>query len=221
MELESLKEQINRRLEDPVGHLPPDIASQSARSQSLLLRLRRNLRIEWALYVLCLAFIAWWMWATSQTAIWIYDSTLIGLNLMVMWRIRKVIGRIDLQLRSGVSIREHMAALLDILEANTRQYLLLSVGIIPCMVLYGILLFHFFPPSAQNLTEVTGDTNAQTPPLWGYISVAVFLTALLMGVMYLIARLYIWWMFGKHIQGLRESLRDLESDAGDEIETAG
>lgn len=213
MELESLKEQINRRLEDPVGHVPPDIASRSAGSQSLLLRLRRNLRIELALYLLCLAYIAWGMWVATQTAIRVYDATMTCLILMVMWRIREVLQRIDLHLRSGVSIREHMAALLDILEANSRQYLLFSVGIIPCLVLYAILLFHFFPASAQDLPAVLEDTSAQSPPLWVYLAVAVFFTALLMGVMYLLGRLYIWWMFGKHIRGLRESLRDMESDS--------
>jgi hypothetical protein len=88
-------------------------------------------------------------------------------------------------------------------------------------VIYAVLLFHFFPIQGQDMPAIVADPGQQDPPFWVFLVVWVILTALLMGVMYLIARLYIWWMFGKHIRGLRESLRDLESDAGDEIDTAG
>lgn len=212
MELDALKEQINRRLEDPVSDLRPDIAAGTTRSHSLLHRLGRNLRIELALYFLCLAFVAWQMWGTTHTALRIYDATLFCLVLMVMWRIRQIIRRIDHQLGSGDSIREHLAELLDILEANSRQYLLLSVGIIPFLVMYAVLLFHFFPIRGQGMSTITETASMQSPPLWVFVAVAVILTALLTGISYLLCRLYIWWMFGKHIRGLRESLRDLESD---------
>ncbi len=221
MELDSLKEQINRRLEDPVGEMPSDVTSRSVRSRSLLLRLRRNIRIELALYLPCLAFVAWQMWGTPHTALRIYDATLLCIALVIMWRMREVIRRIDLHLQAGVSIRDHLAALLGILEANRRKYLILIVVILPFFVIYAVLLFHFFPIQGQDMPAIVADPGQQDPPFWVFLVVWVILTALLMGVMYLIARLYIWWMFGKHIQGLRESLRDLESDAGDEIDTAG
>ena len=220
MELESLKEQINRRLEDPVGDLPSDITSRSVRSRSLLLRLRRNLRIELALYLPCMGYFAWQMWDTTHTAFRIYDATLFCMALVVMWRIREVIRRIDHHLQAGVSIRDHLAALIGILEANRRKYLILSVVILPFFVIYAVLLFHFFPIHGQDMPAIVADPAQQEPPFWVFLLVWVILTALLVGVMYLIARLYIWWMFGKHIRGLRESLRDLELDAEDDTESA-
>ena len=212
MELDVLKEQINRRLEDPVGDLRADIAAGTTRSHSLLYRLGRNLRIELALYLLCLPLVALQLWDTTHTALRIYDATLCCLSLMVMWKIRQIISRIDHHLVSGVSIREHLAELLDILEAKSRQYLILCVGLVPFFVIYAVLLFHFFPIRVEDMPAVPESPAMESPPFWVFLTVTVILTALLTGVMYLLCRLYIWWMFGKHLRCLRESLRDLESE---------
>jgi hypothetical protein len=220
MELESLKGQINRRLEDPVGELPSEVTSRSVRSRSLLLRLRRNLRIELALYLPCLGYVAWQMWRSTHTAVRIYDATFLCMVLVIMWRIREVIRRIGHHLQAGISIRDHLAALLGILEDNRRKYMILSVFILPFFVIYAVLLFHFFPIHGRDMPAIVADPGQQDPPFWVFLVVWVILTALLMGAMYLISRLYIWWMFGKHIHGLRESLRDLESDAEADTESA-
>jgi len=205
MELEDLKTQLNRRLEGPVGTGLPGMDGRPPRSHSPLLRLRRNLWVELGLYVACLCLsVVLALRNNPSTAFQVYWITADVCIIAIMVKLRQAIRRIDDHLRSGPSVRDHLASLLDILQAYSRKYLYLSVGFVPIFVLYAILLEYLFPtPAAGGGAAASGAVDV---PVGVFVAVAVLMTLLLTGLTYLLARAYIWWMFGKHVRRLRETL---------------
>jgi len=212
MELEDLKTQLNRRLEGPVGAGLPDLDGRPPRSHSMLLRLRRNLWIEFGLYVAALCLIAIQAHRHPSTAIRIFNITAAVCMVALMVKLRQVIRRIDEHLRSGPSVRDHLASLLDILQAYSRKYLYLSVGFALFFTIYMILLEYLFPTQMQGAVPPSGTAEV---PVWVFVAVAFVLTLLFTGLIYLLARAYIWWMFGKHIRRLREALQHFDQGPED------
>lgn len=215
MELDDLKPALNRRLEDVAASPMHAWTDRPSKSRSLLSKLRRNLWVEMGMYVVCLVFTGWQMYVARHPALRIYDATLMLGTLAVMWRLRLIIRRIDRHRGSDVSVRERLASLLEILEANGRKYLYFSVGVVPFSTLYAFLLFYFVPGPEASVPAVSSADGRAEAPAWVYATVAFLVTALLTGLVYLLTRLYIWWMFGKYIRGLRESLNDIESGSGE------
>jgi hypothetical protein len=191
-----------------VGGSLPGLDVQPPRSHSLLMRLRRNLWVELGLYAAALCLCGVMGMQIPSTAARIYDVT-VGICLVaIIFKLYQVIRRIDAHLQSDTSVREHLASLLDILQAYSRKYLYLSVGFVPLFVLYAVLLEFLFPTSAAGRGGASSGTA--DAPVWVFVTVAVVLTLLLTGLCYLLSRAYIWWMFGKYIRRLRETLQHFD-----------
>lgn len=203
MELDELKTGLKSRLEDGMPPASVPALTRIPRSHSPLVRIRRNIRIELALYVICAIGYVILSIQSPDLAFKVYSMSVVIVCLPFLWVLYAFHRRISVILQSADTVRDSISDLLSALKRYRRIYLYLSTLLVPFFVLYMMLLDHLL-----GAADGSSDSDAYSDRLfWGFM---VALTALSTLAVYFLNRLYIHWMYGRHIRELEATLADFE-----------
>lgn len=203
MDLDALKSGINNRLEQPVTVMSRTVVCKVPRSRGLLIRLRRNLWIETALYLLSIPAMLFEAWRTKDSALSIYLVTCAVLMCLLAPFFARLAGRITRHIYADHSVQEGLNELLDILKTYQRRYLQFNLLMVPVCMIYAIALVVAFP-----VTDM-GDDQADTLLLaaWQIWLIAICLLGILMITTWYLSRWWIHWLYGRFIRDLEAELK--------------
>ena len=203
MELDELKTGIKSRLEDGMRPATVPTLTRIPRSHSPLVRIRRNIRIELALYLLCAIGYVILSIQSPDLAFKVYSMSVVIVCLPLFWVLYAFHRRISVILQSADTVRDSISELLSALKRYRRIYLYLSTLLVPFFVLYMILLDYLIGG-----VDGPSDPDMYSNRLFWGVMIAV--TALSTLAVYFLNRLYIHWMYGRHIRELETTLADFD-----------
>jgi hypothetical protein len=203
MELDELKTGINSRLEDGMRPAPVPTLTRIPRSHSPLVRIQRNIRIELALYLFCAIGYVVLSIQSPDLAFKVYIMSVVIVCLPILWVLYAFHRRISVILPSADTVRDSISDLLSALKRYRRIYLYLSTLLVPFFVLYMILLDYLIGG-----VDGPSDPDMYSDRLFWGVMIAV--TALSTLAVYFLNRLYIHWMYGRHISELEATLADFD-----------
>ena len=204
MELDEMKVLIRERLDEGVGVSSETRLTGIPKSRSPLVTINRNIRIEMVLYLLVTVayMVLVLLYDDRVFRIYLFSTTLLCLPfLRVLYSLRRRISGI---LESSEPVRDSVAELLAVLKRYRRLYLNLGTLLVPICFLYAVLLDRFVPVGKGGVPQEAVDS-----PL-SYWPVVIGVVAVTTGVFYLLNRLYLDWMYGRHIEELEETLAELQ-----------
>jgi hypothetical protein len=205
MDLDALKSGINSRLEQPVTVMSRTVVCKVSRSRGLLLRLRRNLWMETALYLLCTPVMLFEAWRTEDSALAIYLVTCAVVMCLLVPVFAGLARRITRHIHADRSVQEGLKELLDIMKTYQRRYLQFNLIMVPVCLIYAIALVLAFPG------EAPGDVEDAIPmAAWQIWLMFVGALLLLMASTWFIAKWWIHWLYGRYIRDLETELRNVE-----------
>jgi hypothetical protein len=205
MDLDALKSGINNRLEQPVTVMSRTVVCKVPRSRGLLIRLRRNLWIETALYLLSIPAILFEAWRTKDSALSIYLVTCAVLMCLLAPVFARLAGRITRHIHADHSVQDGLNELLDIMKTYQRRYLQFNLMMVPVCLIYAIALVLAFPGEAPG-----DDAGAIPMAAWQIWLMFVGSLLLLMASTWFIAKWWIHWLYGRYIRDLETEVRNVE-----------
>ena len=205
MDLDALKSGINSRLEQPVTVMSRTVVCKVSRSRGLLLRLRRNLWMETALYLLCTPVMLFEAWRTEDSALAIYLVTCAVVMCLLAPVFAGLARRITRHIHADRSVHEGLKELLDIMKTYQRRYLQFNLIMVPVCLIYAIALVVAFPEEARG-----DDADAISMAAWQIWLMFVGALLLLMASTWFIAKWWIHWLYGRYIRELETEVRNVE-----------
>ena len=205
MDLDALKSGINSRLEQPVTVMSRTVVCKVSRSRGLLLRLRRNLWLETALYLLCTPVMLFEAWRTEDSALAIYLVTCAVVMCLLAPVFAGLARRITRHIHADRSVQEGLKELLDIMKTYQRRYLQFNLIMVPVCLIYAIALVLAFPGEAPG-----DDADAIPMAAWQIWLMFVGSLLLLMASTWFIAKWWIHWLYGRYIRELETEVRNVE-----------
>jgi hypothetical protein len=207
MELEALKSGINSRLEQPVTSRSPLVIRRLPRSKGVLMKLRRNLWLETAMYVLSIPVMVFEAWRIEEMSLSIYLLTCSVIMCVLVPFFFKLARRITSHIKADTTVHEGLKELLDIMKTYQKRYLQFNIIMVPLCLVYAIVLVIAFPGSdAEDLS--TEANHLQAWKIW-----LMFLGSLsfLMVTTWLLAKWWIHWLYGQYIKNLEQELNEVAS----------
>ena len=207
MDLEALKSGINSRMEQPVTSRSPLQIRRLPRSRGVLMKLRRNLWLETAMYVLSIPVMVFEAWRIGEMSLSIYLLTCSVIMCVLVPFFFKLARRITRHIQADTTVHEGLKELLDIMKTYKKRYLQFNLIMVPLCLVYAIVLVIAFPGSeAEDLS--TDSNRLQGWQLW-----LVFLGAMssLMVTTWLLAKWWIHLLYGQYIKNLEQELNEVAS----------
>lgn len=206
MDLDALKFGINNRLEQPVTVMSRTVVCKVPRSRGLLIRLRRNLWIETALYLLCTPFMLFEAWRSENFSMTIYNATFSVVMFLLVPVFARLAGRITRHIHADHSVQEGLNELLDILKTYQRRYLQFNLLMVPVCMIYAVALVIAFPGTDM------GNDQADTLRLatWQIWLIFIGLLGILMLTTWYLSRWWIHWLYGRFIRDLEAELKSVD-----------
>lgn len=206
MDLDALKSGINSRLEQPVTVMSRTLVCKVPRSRGLLMKLRRNLWIETAFYLLSVPIMLIEAWRTEERSLSIYLITWAVIMTLLAPVFFGLARRITRHIHADVTVHETLKELLDIMKTYQRRYLQFNLIMVPVCLVYAIALVVAFP----GLEMIDGP--ADPVQLSGWQIGLIFITSLiiLMASTWFIAKWWIHWLYGRFISDLESVLNEVE-----------
>lgn len=205
MDLDALKTRINDKLEQPVTVMSRTMVCKVPRSRGLLMKLRRNLWLEMAFYLLSVPIMLIEAWRTEERSLSIYLLTCAVVMCLLAPVFAGLARRITRHIHADRSVHEGLKELLDIMKTYQRRYMQFNLIMVPVCLIYAITLVLAFPG------EAPGD-DADTIPMavWQIWLMFVGALLLLMASTWFIAKWWIHWLYGRFIRDLETELRNVE-----------
>ena len=206
MDLDALKTRINDKLEQPVTVMSRTVVCKVPRSRGLLMKLRRNLWLEMAFYLLSVPIMLIESWRTEERSLSIYLLTCSVVMTLLTPVFVRLARRITRHIHEDHSVHEGLKELLDIMKTYQRRYLQFNLIMVPVCLVYAIALVISFPGP-----ELT-DGPADPIQLSGWQIGMIFMGGLiiLMASTWFIAKWWIHWLYGRFIRDLEKEVRNVE-----------
>ncbi len=207
MDLDALKTRINDKLEQPVTVMSRTVVCKVPRSRGLLMKLRRNLWMEMAFYLLSVPIMLFEAWRTEERSLSIYLVTCAVVMTLLTPVFVRLARRITLHIHQDHTVHEGLKELLDIMKTYHRRYLQFNLIMVPMCLVYSIALVISFPGP-----ELT-DGPADPIQLSGWQIGMIFIGGLviLMTSTWFIAKWWIHWLYGRFICDLEKELNEVET----------
>ena len=206
MDLDALKSGINSRLEQPVMVMNRTVVCKVPRSRGLLIRLRRNLYMETALYLLCTPVMFFEAWRTEDSAYSIYLVTCGVIMCLLAPVFARLAGRITRHIHADQSVQEGLKELLDIMKTYQRRYLQFNLFMVPVCLIYSIALVIAFP--GPDSADPKADELAMS--VWQVWLLFIGAMGALLISTWFISKWWIHWLYGRFIRDLETEVRNVE-----------
>lgn len=206
MELDALKSGINSRLEQPVTIMNRTVVCKVTRSRGLLMKLRRNLWLETAFYLLTVPIMLMEAWTIDERSLSIYLVTCAVVMTLLVPVFVRLARRITRHIHEDHSVHEGLKELLDIMKTYQRRYLQFNLIMVPVCMVYAIALVIAFPGPEM----IDGPNDRVQLSGWQIWLLFMGGLAILMASTWFIAKWWIHWLYGRFIQHLERELRDVE-----------
>jgi hypothetical protein len=207
MDLDALKSGLNRRLEQPVTRFSSQLVCKRPRSRGLMIKLRRNLWLETAIYVLSIPVMIFMAWRVGGLALYIYVLTC---SVVMCFLVPIFIGlarRITRHLHADTTVHEGLKELLGIMKTYQKRYLQFNLIMAPVCLVYAIALTIAFP--GMEMSEAQADPiQIDAWLIWLLILGAV---AMFMLSIWYVSKWWIHWLYGRYIRDLEQELSEVES----------
>jgi hypothetical protein len=207
MDLDALKSGINSRLEHPVTSRTQMVVCKLPRSKGLLMKLRRNLWLETAFYLIATPIMLFEAWRTELLALSIYLVTFSVVMTMLAPVFARLASRITRHIHADTTVHDGLKELLDIMKTYQRRYLQFNLIMVPIFLVYSIVLMVVFPGS----NSIDNSADTLPPPFWFILLIIILGLTLLMVSTWYIAKWWIHWLYGRYIRDLEAELNDMEA----------
>ena len=207
MDLDALKTRINDKLEQPVTVMSRTAVCKVPRSQGLLMRLRRNLWLEMAFYVLSVPIMLIEAWRTEERSLSIYLVTCAVVMTLLTPVFVSLARRITRHVHADATVHESLKELLDIMKTYKRRYLQFNLIMVPMCLVYAIALVIAFPGPEM----IDGPTDPIQLSGWQIGMIFTAALIILMISTWFIAKWWIHWLYGRFIFDLERELNEVET----------
>ena len=169
------------------------------------MKLRRNLWLETAIYVIAIPIMLFEAWRAALPALSIYLVTCSVVMTMLAPVFAGLARRITRHIHADTTVHEGLKELLDIMKTYQRRYLQFNLIMVSFCLVYSIVLSIAFPGS-----DVDGN-SADIPgtPVWMILLIFLSSLILLLVSTWYIAKWWIRWLYGRYIEDLENELRDV------------
>lgn len=207
MDLDALKTRINDILEQPVTVMNRTVVCKVPRSRGLLMKLRRNLRLEMAFYLLSVPVMLIEAWRTDERWVSIYLVTCAVLMTLLVPVFVGLARRITRHIHADTTVHQRLKELLDILKTYQRRYLQFNLIMVPVCLVYAMALVIVFP--VPGMIDVS--TDALQLSGWQVGMIFMVVLVILMTITWFIAKWWIHWLYGRLIFDIERELNEVET----------
>lgn len=204
MELDDIKTLMKARLEQGTDSNAQQLeASMKQRTQSVTGKIKRNIRFEFAGFMVCgLAAVYCWL---------AFPSLLVQLFCIATWALCVVFGaylnalyrKIIFYETEPASVKQSLQQIIQIIRRFTRLYFGISVGLLPVVYILGCIIGYLVLVKEGWLQNFNW---SKTMLYYGIAFIAGWSL-----LIYFLAKWYIKKLYGKHLLQLEQQLRDIEN----------
>lgn len=211
MELDDIKHQIKKELEQPSTNLEK-LAFEKALhtpTKSILGKIKKSMILEFILNIICIGGFAYFAYTTDHKGLAIYLWTFVGVGIVFLFILSKLYQQLlEVEQTSGSILKTRLEQLYTLLRKFVKHYFQITMALIPICLIYSFAL-GYYDEQYQSSTNSTTGTSIEP-----YIVIALTL-AYIIGFtlfIYYFTKWYLRKLYGKHLDNLQHLLDELNDN---------
>lgn len=210
MELDDIKYQIKKELEQPSSNLEKLGFEKALHTptKSIIGKIKKSMILEFVLNFICIGGFAYFAYTTKNKGLSIYLWTFVGVGIVFLTILRKLYAQvIQVEQSSGDILQSRLKQLYTILRKFVKHYFQITMALVPICLIYSFALGFY---NSNEQSPVSSSTSQRESIFIIGITVAYIIGFTLF--IYYFTKWYLKKLYGKHLDHLQELIKELNEN---------